>query len=559
MTAEVTACIVWHARQAGYDSAARKRQVDNHSHPSAPNRGHLLRPKSLPVSLRGSPRAPSQRSRPQKASSLRAVDWFATLPVLLLLPAILAVSSLASASGPSLQAAGSAHPGQTFPLTGAGHRSGARVQLLWDGHATAMPVANVDSAGGFTVAITIPMTAQVGRHQVSTTYQVERSTRGNAKVEAAATVDVLSMTAATPTPVALASSPAKTNAPLQPKGPPSPTAVAATATPTEAAAATSTPLPLTESTPSPAPVQTPVATLPPVTPAPTPAPATPAPIPTSAPTTTSCSTVVPLGASVTAAVQDAVAGQTICLRGGTYAENINVDPPNGTAAARITLTSYPGERASIAGLVRFSGLNYWTIRSIGFTWNGGAYDQHMVKITGGTGWLIDRVEMWGARSFANLLVTGSPHGWSIRNSVLRDTYGGESNSTRSHNLYVNAPNGTNGLIQGNILQNAPMGYNAKLSGSGYGTDGTDNVRFVGNTLVNANRANLLLGNDATNNVVEGNVFSNSSDGWAVRLWDLRGSGNIIRNNVYANATLCNDYESSVPCAQVVGTGNIQQP
>src|SRR5436853_609339 len=40
------------------------------------------------------------------------------------------------------------------------------------------------------------------------------------------------------------------------------------------------------------------------------------------------------------------AGETGCLRGGTYREDVSLRT-GGTADARITLTSYPGERAKL--------------------------------------------------------------------------------------------------------------------------------------------------------------------------------------------------------------------
>lgn len=539
-----------------------------------------MRQKSLPISLRGSSPSPvAVSSRSIRTSPDRTVDWFATIPILLLIPAILIVGSIARAAGPSIVVEGNAVPAHEMRVTVLAHRPRAQIHLLWDGKPINLPSMNVDATGHLSMTVTVPERASIGRHVLATTYQSTRNARRSAKVEATVTVNVIPNPAARASRAATPSANASAGLTSQLGSPsPSPKAVGGSSTPAPSGSARPSPDRSAQPAPSlasPAPIQTSsptaqptaptavatpaLATPAPATPAPAPpAPAPPAPPPVApAPPTGSCSTVVAAGGSVAAALQNARAGQTICLRGGTYAQHISIDPPNGTAAARITLTSYPGERAVIAGLVRFSGLDYWTISGIGFTWNGGAYDEHMVKITGGTGWFLNGVEMWGAQSFANLLVAGSPQSWTISGSAFHDTHGGEDDGNRSHNLYVNAPNGNNGLIQGNVFNNAPKGYNVKLSGSSLGTDGTDNVVFRGNTLTNANRANLLLGNAANNNVVEGNVFGGARDGWAIRLWDLRGSGNIIRNNVYGAASLCNDYESPTLCSQVVGPGNVR--
>jgi len=59
----------------------------------------------------------------------------------------------------------------------------------------------------------------------------------------------------------------------------------------------------------------------------------------------SCTTVVNAGQSIQAAVNAARSGQTICVRGGVYVEQVQLKP----ASAGITLMAYPGERPVIDG------------------------------------------------------------------------------------------------------------------------------------------------------------------------------------------------------------------
>lgn len=532
-----------------------------------------MRYKSLPLTVRHPSSRPSHAPPPAPAprARRRIIDWLATLPILLLLPAVVAVSEVVEAATPTLEVKATVTVGEQVTVHGRGYRPDAKVDLVWTGSRASMPSVTTDASGAFSIEWIVPKNSQVGEHEMRSVYRSGGRTQSGAR-EVVARAAITVRSAPLPTPTA---SSAVTAASPRPSASSSASAASASASASAASAATATGSPsgsaassatatpqdqagestdaaggVPSSTPSNA---TPRPTTAPATSAPS-APASAGPTPAPAPTS-GCSVVVSAGGSVANAMKAARAGQTICLRGGTYAQSFSLDPPNGSPAARITLTSYPGERAVVAGLVSLSGLDYWTISNMGFTWNGGGYDQHMVKITGGSGWMLDRVEMWGARSFANLLVAGAPHGWTIRNSVFRDTFGGESDGSRSHNLYVFAPNGSGGLIASNVFRNAPRGNNVKLSGSSLGTDGTDNVTFRGNSLSGANRANLLIGNAANNNVVEGNHFSASNDGWAIRLWDLRGSGNVVRNNVYANPTLCSDYESPVKCSQVVGSGN----
>ncbi|MBA3777966.1 MAG: hypothetical protein H0X16_01420 [Chloroflexi bacterium] len=258
------------------------------------------------------------------------------------------------------------------------------------------------------------------------------------------------------------------------------------------------------------------------------------------------------------------AGSSLCLRGGEYLENVSIVPPRGTPTARITMRSFPGERAVLRGLQRITDPDYWTFSDLGFTWNTGTYDQHMVKVTAGTGWIVEYSEFWEAQSFADLLIAssstyGPPMDWTLRTSYLRDTIGGELNDARSHNLYVNAPGSTGGLIERNVFANAPNGNNLKIAGSSSGTDGTDNVTVRYNTFLNGHQANVVLGNLADNNQFYRNIIVANDRGWAFRLYDLRGASNRVTNNLWwdsGGGVFCSDYASAVLCPAVVGTGQV---
>src|SRR5699024_251349 len=96
-------------------------------------------------------------------------------------------------------------------------------------------------------------------------------------------------------------------------------------------------------------------------------------------------------------------GQTLYLRGGTYVEDVQASPA-GMSSARIVVSAYPGERPVIKGLVSINNPRYVTFNGFNVTWNTGSYDEHMLKITGGTSWVLQNSEIWGARSFADLLI-----------------------------------------------------------------------------------------------------------------------------------------------------------
>ena len=70
-----------------------------------------------------------------------------------------------------------------------------------------------------------------------------------------------------------------------------------------------------------------------------------------------------------------------------------------SADAPITVQNYPGERPVIQGLFWLSGADYWRICGVNVTGAADSASEHMVKLSGGTGWSFTNAEVWGAHSF----------------------------------------------------------------------------------------------------------------------------------------------------------------
>jgi hypothetical protein len=268
--------------------------------------------------------------------------------------------------------------------------------------------------------------------------------------------------------------------------------------------------------------------------------------------------------TVAASLKKLRPGTTLYLRGGTYSGNMDLDLPDGTATARITVGSYPGERAVLKGLIRFRDADFWTFRGLHVTWGGGGASDHMLKLIGGTGWIYEGSEIWGARSFANLLITGNPRNWVVRRNVIHDVHGGESNIYRSHNIYAHTGTAaTNGLIERNILYNAPKGANLKI-GFGSGTDlrnGSVNIVARYNTLYSAVQPLVLTGPTLKNISVYRNLIvrgTRPDRKYLVRLFEIRSGSNIVvKDNLGAQAgSWCFDYQGGWTCSRISGGGNI---
>jgi len=249
--------------------------------------------------------------------------------------------------------------------------------------------------------------------------------------------------------------------------------------------------------------------------------------------------------NICSAVKRVTAGDTILVRGGNYYEDCrsgtgSIDLPDGTATSRITLRNATGERVVLHGLVWLTDTDYWTFDGINVTWSStvGASDTHMVKLTDGTGWEWKNSEIWGAMSFANMLVTSSvaglPSQWRLEGNCIHTTY--PSNSTnQDHNLYVNgkSQNGS-GIITRNIFHGAPNGENVKLAG-GSSPQGTQNIQLTYNTLDDASQ-NLLVGWASTNNLFKRNLITRANNAMPIRAYQLTGTNNRAEENFWYDGT-----------------------
>jgi len=200
------------------------------------------------------PEAPAPgRRTPAPIKPRRLRDWIATIPLVLLLPALLAPMlpaqagrAVPSSDVPTLRIRGSVAPGASVKLTGAGFTPVAQAAIIWDASQTLGDV-KTNQRGTFTTNATIPAKATAGKHVIAVAY--EPAAVGDPPV---ATLEV-ALGDPTPAPDPTAPAPNPTTAPPPvPTQPPDPTS-SPTAAPTTAPA------------PTPAPTATPDPTAPPPT------------------------------------------------------------------------------------------------------------------------------------------------------------------------------------------------------------------------------------------------------------------------------------------------------
>ena len=134
-----------------------------------------MRFKSLPLSVKAAPRTSSRSPRPSgDRGGRRRRDWIATIPIILLIPALLLVDGQAGAGTTVLRAPSQAVAGERIVVTGRNLPRNARVQIIWDGWVRGMPSARTNSRGDLRVQLTVPRQSSAGQH----TLAVVRSNRG---------------------------------------------------------------------------------------------------------------------------------------------------------------------------------------------------------------------------------------------------------------------------------------------------------------------------------------------------------------------------------------------
>lgn len=191
-------------------------------------------------------------------------------------------------------------------------------------------------------------------------------------------------------------------------------------------------------------------------------------------------------------------GDTLWVREGTYTENVGWGISPGTATGRITVESYPGEEPLIVGSLSLKDAHYWTVRNIDVTADPERSPpvQFVAKFAGGWHWQFLDSEVWGGRGVSNLMViaaegTRPPVDYVIRGNCIRDNRATGDPFMNDHNIYLMPGYGSGpGLIERNILFDAPNGNNIKAAGPSSST-GAARVIIRYNTMARAGQGAVV--------------------------------------------------------------------
>lgn len=126
-----------------------------------------MRYKSQPPTLRGATtEVRTEALRPAPRSGRRRRDWFATIPIIVLLPALLMPLLSTEAAAPTIGVSGSLYVGAVLTVVGSHFPGESRVEVLWDDVAVSNAIITTSPSGAFERSFTVPAAATVGAHSL---------------------------------------------------------------------------------------------------------------------------------------------------------------------------------------------------------------------------------------------------------------------------------------------------------------------------------------------------------------------------------------------------------
>lgn len=229
-------------------------------------------------------------------------------------------------------------------------------------------------------------------------------------------------------------------------------------------------------------------------------------------------------------VEQLAAGQTGCFQTGTYPfDEIDI------VRSDITLTSFPGERATLRGTLKVErGADRVTVSDLDLDGRGSTSVGPFVFANDTT---FDNVDVTNYHSEVCFVVgTSNPAdgyaaGTVIENSRIHDC-GRMPPENGDHGIYVEHASDT--VIRDNwIYDNADRGIQLYPE--------SHRAQVYGN-VIDGNGEGIIISDASSGNTVHDNVISNSTIRWNVEASNLYGAGNVVHDNcVWASNDSGNGY------------------
>ena len=226
------------------------------------------------------------------------------------------------------------------------------------------------------------------------------------------------------------------------------------------------------------------------------------------------------------------AGETGCLRSGTYVEDVKVSR-GGSADARVTLRSFPGERATVKG--RFwiaEGADFVTVAQLDL--NGVNERRNPSPTVNSNDAIFEEVDVTNEHTEICFLLGndwGRAHRTIIRRSRVHDC-GRLPAANQDHGIYVGMATDTQ-ILDNFIYDNADRGVQLYPD--------AQRTKVLGN-VIDGNGEGIIFGGEngfaPNENLVEGNVITNAKVRYNVESWFAAGNpigrSNVVRRNCVFN-------------------------
>jgi hypothetical protein len=235
------------------------------------------------------------------------------------------------------------------------------------------------------------------------------------------------------------------------------------------------------------------------------------------------------------------AGQTGCLRAGTYSQGTLRFSKAGASGAPITLTSYPGETATVSGGTVYvpAGSDFVTVRDLKV--DGAAKGAPTVQVMAYDTELSGNT-ITNQNSGESCVILGSFAGFGdarrtrIAGNRLQDC-GSPSNGLHDHAIYVE--NSVGAEIVDNVFSHAAA-WAVQLYPNAQGTRIAHNVMdgSSGGIVLSGESAGGEYAQDyaSSGTVIEQNLITNATAEYNVQSWwgGPKGTGNVVRSNCVYN-------------------------
>jgi hypothetical protein len=214
-------------------------------------------------------------------------------------------------------------------------------------------------------------------------------------------------------------------------------------------------------------------------------------------------------------------GQTGCLRAGLYEQDVKVTR-GGSAGAPVTISSHPGERATLKGRLRVAdSANFVTVESLDLDGrNAGNLPSPSIY---GDDVVFRDNDVTDHHTGICFLLGSGQYGRAQRTTIERNRIhdcGVLPAQNHHHGIYIEAADDAR-ILSNWIYDNADRGVQMFPDSQG---------SYISGNVIDGNGQNVSYARQSANNVVEHNVISNAVLRWNIEDWELSGAGNVARSN-----------------------------